>query len=66
MIADHANEVINDHALNYKNTPLFLYLPFQNVHGPLEVPDEYRDLYHNEENAQQRTYHGKYNGKQNI
>ena len=27
--------------------PFFLYLPFQNVHAPLEVPKKYADLYKN-------------------
>ena len=58
-MADHANKIINKHAKKYKNKPLFMYLPFQSPHGPLEVPDEYWDLYPNEENENRRTYIGK-------
>ena len=27
------------------SSPLFLYLPFQNVHGPTQAPEEYVDKY---------------------
>ena len=58
MIAEYANEIIKTHSEEYKENPLFLYLPFQDVHSPLEVPDEYLDLYPNEKNKARQKFSG--------
>lgn len=36
--------------------PLFLYLPFQNVHGPMQAPQEYVDKYQFINNERRRHY----------
>ena len=58
MIAEYADEIIKTHSEEYKDNPLFLYLPFQDVHSPLEVPDEYLDLYPNEKNRARQKFSG--------
>ncbi|KAF2358236.1 Sulfatase N-terminal [Trinorchestia longiramus] len=40
------------------DTPLFLYMPFQSVHTPLQVPENYSNIYHNISNNNRRTYLG--------
>ncbi|XP_060595787.1 arylsulfatase B-like [Ruditapes philippinarum] len=55
LYADRAEHIIAKHN---KSQPLFLYLPYQNVHEPLEVPPEYEALYPNVETPGRRTYCG--------
>jgi len=55
LIQDRAVEVISKHDAS---KPLFLYLPFQSVHGPLEVPDVYRDMYNYIDDEDRQMYLG--------
>ena len=48
-----AEEVIANHAVT-----LFLYLAYQAPHSPLEVPQEYEDLYPHIENDDRRVFSG--------
>ncbi|KAL4224928.1 hypothetical protein ACF0H5_015624 [Mactra antiquata] len=43
LFADHAVQIINN--VDPSTQPLFLYLPFQAVHDPLQVPDKYMSHY---------------------
>ena len=61
LISRFANDVISQHAEEHKTKkqPLFLYLPFQDVHSPLEVPQKYLKLYPNIKNTARRKFSGK-------
>lgn len=41
-----------------KKNPLFLYLSYQSVHTPLQVPRKYENLYSHIQNKDRRTYNG--------
>lgn len=56
VIADHAIELIN--RLDPDTQPLYLYLPFQSVHAPLEVPEKYENIYKNISTKSRRKYCG--------
>ncbi len=40
--------------------PFLLYLSFQSVHGPLQVPQIYTDMYPNEQNKKRKKYSGRF------
>ena len=48
-----ALKVIKEHN---SSRPLFLYLPFQNVHFPVQAPQKYVDKYSFIDNKTRRTY----------
>jgi arylsulfatase A-like enzyme len=54
LLASEAVRVIHSQP---KNKPLFLYLPFNAVHGPFEAPEKYKEPYRGLK-GQRRTYAG--------
>ena len=55
LIQERAQQIIREHD---SDSPMFMYVPFQAVHGPNEVPDVYRDMYSHVEDEERRTYLG--------
>lgn len=51
-------EVINIIEQHSTSEPLFVYLPFQAVHGPLQVPDSYVEQYTHIQDHKRRIYAG--------
>ena len=47
LFASEAQRIIRNHAVSESDSPLFLYLAFQAVHSPQEVPQVYVDQYKN-------------------
>ncbi|XP_074648033.1 arylsulfatase B-like [Tubulanus polymorphus] len=56
IFTQRARDIIKTH--KQEEGPLFLYLPFQNVHDPLQVPKQYEDLYPNIRNRPRRIFSG--------
>ena len=55
LIQKRVEEIIETHD---PSTPMFLYVPFQSVHGPLEVPEVYEDMYEHVDNEDRRKFLG--------
>lgn len=55
IYGDRAREIIRNHD---KSKPLFLYLPFQSVHSPVQVPDRFKNLYPHIQNPKRKEYCG--------
>ncbi|XP_071489134.1 arylsulfatase B-like [Diadema antillarum] len=55
LFAMRAQDIIKQHD---KSMPLFLYVPFQAVHSPLEVPKQYEQQYANITDRNRRVYAG--------
>eukprot|EP01084_Bolivina_argentea_P025305 47050_1 len=56
---NRAQEIIANHSKSANKSPLFLYLPFQSVHGPCEAPQSYVNPYKTSINdTKRRNYAG--------
>ena len=55
LIQKRAELIIENHD---PSTPMFLYVPFQAVHGPLQVPQVYEDMYLHVNDVDRRKYLG--------
>ncbi len=58
LFTTKAQRIIEEHAKGAPSKPLFLYLPYQNVHAPLQVPSQYSDLYPDERNQDRKIFSG--------
>ncbi len=54
LVGEEAAKIVRNQP---KDKPLFLYVPFNAVHAPLEVPDKYKEPY-TQFKGQRRTYAG--------
>ena len=55
IYSERARTVISTHN---KSQPMFLYLPFQSPHSPIQVPEMYESMYSNITNEGRRKYLG--------
>ncbi|XP_052819435.1 arylsulfatase B-like [Mya arenaria] len=55
LYAERAERIILEHDTS---KPLFMYLPYQNTHEPLQVPPEYEALYPNVKTPDRKTFCG--------
>ncbi|XP_022099657.1 arylsulfatase B-like [Acanthaster planci] len=57
LFTQRAQDILRQHSQN-SNQPFFLYLPFQAVHSPLEVPEQYMIPYWHIQDKFRRIYAG--------
>ena len=50
--------ILEDHVANHSDKPFFIYLPFQDVHGPLQVPKQYEEMYPEIKDDDRRVFSG--------
>lgn len=55
LFAEKVIDIVKNHK---EDKPLFIYVPFQAVHSPLQVPERYIEQYQHIENHNRRVYAG--------
>jgi len=57
VFADAVAKIVANHSASaaMATVPLFVYLPFQSVHAPLQAPDEYEAMYSEVNNTARKT-----------
>ncbi|ELT97571.1 hypothetical protein CAPTEDRAFT_178894 [Capitella teleta] len=58
LYAERTKQLVADHTSAHPDQPLFLYLALQSVHGPLEVPAQYRTPYKHIKDENRQIYAG--------
>ena len=53
MYTDQAIDIVQNHP---KDKPLFMYLPYQNTHAPLQAPQDEIDKFKDIRNSKRRTF----------
>ncbi|KAH3765094.1 Arylsulfatase I [Pelomyxa schiedti] len=53
-----AVRIVKNHAETSRDTPLFLFLPLQSVHAPLQVPSKYMSMYQSMTSPSRKVYAG--------
>ena len=61
--ASHVEDLLHQ---SNSSHPKFLYMAFQSVHGPLQVPDHYRELYLDVKDNGRQIHLGEFSKGQNI